>query len=120
MAWTSSGGDLLFIEVASTEPAIEKNQGNAQMTITGNIGKVMEESCNLGLSWIRSNFEFLQVLNDKIGGIRSTAELKSRVYHSNLHVHVPGGAIPKDGPSAGCGKFQIFCFFFLKNISFAL
>ena len=81
LAWTSVGGDILFIE-----SLISKGKGT--MTITGNLGTVMKESATIALEYIKSNAE--------IFGIDS--ELLSKY---NVHLHVPEGATPKDGPSAG-------------------
>ncbi|CAN1494745.1 Lon ATP-dependent Lon protease, bacterial type [Flavobacteriaceae bacterium] len=81
LAWTSVGGDILFIE-----SLISKGKG--MMTITGNLGTVMKESATIALEYIKSNAE--------IFGIDS--EMLSKY---NIHLHVPEGATPKDGPSAG-------------------
>ncbi len=81
LAWTSVGGDILFIE-----SLISKGKG--MMTITGNLGIVMKESATIALEYIKSNAE--------IFGIDS--EMLSKY---NIHLHVPEGATPKDGPSAG-------------------
>ena len=81
LAWTSVGGDILFIE-----SLISKGKGT--MTITGNLGTVMKESATIALEYIKSNAD--------IFGIDS--ELISKY---NVHLHVPEGATPKDGPSAG-------------------
>jgi ATP-dependent Lon protease len=82
VAWTESGGDVLFIE-ATAMPA-----GHGQITLTGHLGTVMQESARAAVSLLRSNAAELGLAND--------------VFKKNdLHVHVPAGAIPKDGPSAG-------------------
>ena len=81
LAWTAAGGDILFIE--ST-----KMQGKGKLTLTGQLGDVMKESAFTALSYLKSNAEVLDI-NYKIFN------------HYDLHVHVPAGAIPKDGPSAG-------------------
>jgi ATP-dependent Lon protease len=81
LAWTPAGGDILFIE--ATRMAGAKN-----LTLTGQLGDVMKESAQAGLSWVRSHAADL--------GIRSDFWESS-----DIHVHVPAGAIPKDGPSAG-------------------
>ena len=81
LAWTSVGGDILFIE-----SLISKGKGT--MTITGNLGTVMKESATIALEYIKSNAELL--------GIDSEILPKY-----NIHLHVPEGATPKDGPSAG-------------------
>jgi len=81
LAWTSMGGDILDIEV-SVMPGKEK------LTLTGQLGDVMKESALAGLSYIRSNAKKL--------GISS-----SFFSNKEIHIHIPEGAIPKDGPSAG-------------------
>jgi len=81
LAWTQAGGDVLFIEVV-----IMPGKGN--LTLTGHLGDVMKESCRAALSYIRSRWE-------KIG-------LDKKLFETiDIHVHVPEGAVPKDGPSAG-------------------
>ena len=81
LAWTRVGGDILFIE-----STISKGKGTLNMT--GNLGKVMKESATIALEYIKSNAE-------KLG-------LKQEVFEKyNVHIHVPEGATPKDGPSAG-------------------
>ncbi len=82
MAWTPVGGDILFIE------ATQMAGGDRKFKVTGQLGDVMRESAETALSWVRSNAVTL--------GIDPTV-FKT----SDLHVHVPQGAIPKDGPSAG-------------------
>ena len=81
LAWTPVGGDILFIESTSM-----KGRGN--LALTGQLGDVMKESAHASLSWIRTHSSEL--------GIKPEAFSKN-----DLHVHVPQGAIPKDGPSAG-------------------
>ena len=81
LAWTSVGGDILFIESSITE-------GKGKLTLTGNLGDVMKESAVIAL-------EYLKAHSQLIG-------LEQNVFDShNIHVHVPEGATPKDGPSAG-------------------
>jgi ATP-dependent Lon protease len=81
LAWTPAGGDILFIEA-------NKMKGKGGFTMTGQIGEVMQESMQAALTWVRSNAVSLGLAED------FTKEL-------DLHIHVPAGAIPKDGPSAG-------------------
>ena len=81
LAWTPHGGDILFIETSLTK-------GNGKLTLTGNLGDVMKESAIIALEYIKSHAEELGLDAD---------ELNKR----NVHLHVPQGAIPKDGPSAG-------------------
>jgi ATP-dependent Lon protease len=81
LAWTRVGGDILFIE-----SILSKGKGN--LTITGNLGKVMKESATIAMEYIKSNAEAL--------GIDPSVFEKY-----NVHIHVPEGATPKDGPSAG-------------------
>ena len=81
LAWTPTGGDLLTIEAASLP-------GKGNLKLTGKLGEVMQESANLALSFVRARAERLGLKEDFLEKI-------------DLHVHVPEGAIPKDGPSAG-------------------
>ncbi len=81
LAWTSVGGDILFIESILSK-------GKGALNITGNLGKVMKESATIAMEYIKSNAE-------KFG-------IDSDVFEKyNVHIHVPEGATPKDGPSAG-------------------
>ena len=81
LAWTAVGGDILFIE-ATQMP------GKGMLTLTGQLGDVMKESCQAALSYVRANSELL--------GIPATF-----LDRTDLHIHFPEGAVPKDGPSAG-------------------
>jgi len=85
LAWTAVGGDILFIESSLSK-------GKGKLTLTGNLGDVMKESAVIAL-------EYLKAHADKLG-------LKPEVFEKwNLHIHVPEGATPKDGPSAGITIF---------------
>ena len=81
LAWTYVGGDILFIEALISK-------GKGELKLTGNLGDVMKESATTALTYIRANGETL--------GIK-TEDFENK----NLHIHVPEGAVPKDGPSAG-------------------
>ena len=81
LAWTPSGGDVLFVEA-------NKMKGKGSFTMTGQIGQVMQESMQAALTWVRSN--------------ASTLGISEQFFADHdIHIHVPAGAIPKDGPSAG-------------------
>ncbi len=81
LAWTSVGGDILFIETSITK-------GTGKLTLTGNLGEVMKESAVIALEYLKSHSQILG--------------LKPEVFDKwNVHIHVPEGATPKDGPSAG-------------------
>jgi ATP-dependent Lon protease len=84
LAVTGAGGDVLFVE-ASLAAA---ESGSGGVTITGQLGEVMKESAQIALAFLRANGEQLEL---------PVAELKDRA----VHLHVPAGAVPKDGPSAG-------------------
>ncbi len=83
LAWTAAGGDILFIEASQM-----KGKGN--LTLTGQLGDVMKESATAAMTFVRSNSDALNLAED----------FNEK---SDIHVHVPAGAIPKDGPSAGVG-----------------
>ena len=88
LAWTSVGGDILFIETSICE-------GKGNLTITGNLGNVFKESANTALSYLRSRAKDLNIPQDAFNNF-------------NLHLHVPEWATPKDGPSAGIAIFTAF------------
>ncbi len=81
LAWTQAGGELLFIEATSM-------RGSKGLTLTGQLGDVMKESATAALSFIRSNADTIGIPEDYFE-------------KHDIHIHVPAGAIPKDGPSAG-------------------
>jgi len=82
LAWTSVGGDILFIE-----SILSKGNGTT-LSMTGNLGNVMKESATIALEYIKAMYEDLGITKEQIKDI-------------NIHIHVPEGATPKDGPSAG-------------------
>jgi ATP-dependent Lon protease len=83
LAWTPTGGEVLFVE-ATAMP------GSGKLTITGQLGEVMRESAQAALSWVRRNLD------------RIAPELPEDWFATHdIHIHVPSGAVPKDGPSAG-------------------
>lgn len=81
LVWTPVGGDIVFIEAS-------KMRGGKQFTMTGHLGEVMQESMRAALSWVRANSERYGIDADFFRKL-------------DLHIHVPSGAVPKDGPSAG-------------------
>lgn len=81
LAWTATGGDLLFVEATAM-------RGKGRLTLTGHLGEVMKESAQAALSWARTRAREYGLREDFFT-------------HNDLHIHVPQGAIPKDGPSAG-------------------
>jgi ATP-dependent Lon protease len=81
LAWTAAGGEILFVETSLSK-------GTGKLTLTGNLGEVMKESAIIALEYLKSNAEMLD-LPDNFSE------------KWNIHIHVPEGAIPKDGPSAG-------------------
>ena len=96
LAWTSVGGDILFIESSLSK-------GKGQLSITGNIGKIMKESATLSLEFLKANSEIY--------------EIDSKLFQeNNVHIHVPEGATPKDGPSAGITIFTSLVSAFTKRL----
>ncbi|MBW2149283.1 MAG: endopeptidase La [Deltaproteobacteria bacterium] len=85
LAWTPAGGDILFVEAT-------RMPGKQNLTLTGSLGEIMKESAQAALSYIRSRSQELDIPED--------------IFSKNdIHIHVPAGAIPKDGPSAGVTIF---------------
>ena len=85
LAWTQAGGDVLFIETALSS-------GKGELGVTGNLGNVMQESATLALAYIKSHASALGIKEEMLE-------------NSRIHMHVPEGATPKDGPSAGLAIF---------------
>ena len=96
LAWTSVGGDILFIESSLSK-------GKGQLSITGNIGKIMKESATLSLEFLKANSNLYNI----------DANL---FQENNVHIHVPEGATPKDGPSAGITMFTSLVSAFTKRL----
>lgn len=85
LAWTAVGGEILFIEACTSK-------GKGTLSMTGNLGDVMKESATLAFEYLKANAE-------------SFGLDISKIEESNIHIHVPEGAVPKDGPSAGITMF---------------
>jgi ATP-dependent Lon protease len=85
LAWTSVGGEILFIEAT-------RMHGSGKLTLTGQLGDVMKESAQAALSYVRTNAERFGIAKDFLD-------------KSDLHIHIPAGGMPKDGPSAGVTMF---------------
>src|SRR5690606_18082719 len=87
LAWTSMGGDILFIESVMSE-------GKGNLTLTGNLGDVMKESAITALTYLKAH--------------AADYDIDPKLFESrNIHIHVPEGAIPKDGPSAGVTMLSV-------------
>ena len=95
LAWTQTGGDILFIECSL-------NKGKGKLTLTGNLGDVMKESATTALSFIKANTDLLQISEDAFDP-------------QDIHLHIPEGAIPKDGPSAGITMLTTLASAFTKR-----
>ncbi|MAP01448.1 MAG: endopeptidase La [Flavobacteriales bacterium] len=95
LAWTRTGGDILFIESSLTK-------GKGKLTLTGNLGDVMKESAVIALEFLKSQHHLLAMTQDQMDAF-------------NIHVHVPEGATPKDGPSAGVSMLTALASSFSKK-----
>jgi ATP-dependent Lon protease len=95
LAWTPYGGDILFIEASVSK-------GSGKLHITGQLGDVMKESAMLALSYLRANSDQLNIPEDAFK-------------YWDLHIHVPQGAVPKDGPSAGIALFSAVASIFTQR-----
>lgn len=95
LAWTPYGGDILFIEASVA-------RGTGKLTITGQLGDVMRESATLALSWLRANATSLNIPEEAFR-------------YWDLHIHVPQGAVPKDGPSAGVSLLSAIASIFTQR-----
>lgn len=95
LAWTQTGGDILFIEVSLSK-------GKGKVTLTGNLGDVMKESATTAVSFLKANSENIGI------------DVKTFAEH-DIHIHVPEGGIPKDGPSAGITMLSALTSAFTKN-----
>ncbi len=95
LAWTSVGGDILYIETSLS-------RGKGRLTLTGNLGDVMKESASIALAYIKAHCDYLKI--------------DSRIFEkTDIHIHVPEGATPKDGPSAGITMFTSLVSAFKQN-----
>jgi len=95
LAWTAVGGEILFVEVSLSK-------GKGRLTLTGNLGDVMKESATIALEYLKSNSNYLQI---------DPAEFEKW----NVHIHIPEGATPKDGPSAGITIFTALASAFTRR-----
>ena len=95
LAWTAVGGDILFIESSIA-------QGNGKLTLTGNLGDVMKESAVIALAFLKSHSDWLNVSQEVFNAY-------------DIHLHVPEGATPKDGPSAGITMLTSFASLFTQR-----
>lgn len=107
MSWSTVGGSILFVEASCTRPSASQMTLNAltasrptsapTLQLTGKLGDVMKESAQLALSWLRAHAHSIELPKDEHDGVR----MLSMEGITDVHVHFPEGAIPKDGPSAG-------------------
>ncbi|HEY3398220.1 MAG TPA: endopeptidase La [Armatimonadota bacterium] len=96
LAWTQAGGEILFVEAT-------KMPGHENLVLTGQLGEVMQESARAALSWVRSNAEKLGLAADFFSAV-------------DVHLHVPAGATPKDGPSAGVAMATVLVSLFTGRL----
>ena len=95
LAWTAVGGDILFIESILS-------RGKGRLSVTGNLGKIMKESATIAMEYLKSNSDLF--------------DLDSEIFQKwNVHIHVPEGSTPKDGPSAGITIFTALVSVFTKR-----
>ncbi len=95
LAWTPVGGEILFIETSLS-------QGKGMLTLTGNLGEVMKESATLAFEYLKAHADVLKIK-------------KEAFETQNIHIHVPAGATPKDGPSAGIAMFAALASAYTKR-----
>ena len=95
LAWTAAGGEILFVEASLSA-------GKGNLTLTGNLGDVMKESATIAYEYLKSHAENLNIASDVFE-------------KTNVHIHVPEGATPKDGPSAGITMFTVLASAFTKR-----
>ena len=95
LAWTPFGGDILFIEASVS-------RGTGKLNITGQLGDVMKESAMLAISYLKANAETIGIPSDAFK-------------YWDLHIHVPAGAVPKDGPSAGVSLMSAIASIFTQR-----
>lgn len=95
LAWTQVGGDILFIESSLSK-------GKGKLILTGNLGEVMKESANTALSYVKAHAEQIRIKEGEFDKY-------------DIHIHVPEGAIPKDGPSAGVTMLSAICSAFARK-----
>ncbi len=95
LAWTEVGGEILYVEVSLS-------RGNGRLSLTGNLGDVMKESATLAFEYLKSNAERLKIHPEIFN-------------YWNVHIHVPEGATPKDGPSAGVTMFSALASMFTQR-----
>ena len=96
MAWTSVGGEILFIETIASK-------GSGKLSLTGNLGTVMKESAQIALEYLKAHSESFLKINPELFG------------KYNVHIHVPEGATPKDGPSAGIAMLTALASLFTQK-----